>query len=88
MNRFNFFASLFKQASKAANANDIPQLTNFLKSSEVFRSIAWKIHNLKNNAVSKMDDVAFKEDPHNKPQQPHGHGQGSHRGHHNNSRKK
>lgn len=26
---------------------------------------------MKNNAVSKMDDMAFQDDPHNKPQSPH-----------------
>jgi hypothetical protein len=44
MSRFNFFASLLKNANNAAKAGDIPELTKFLKDSNVFRSMAWKIH--------------------------------------------
>lgn len=67
MSKYNFFASLLKNVNKAANAGDIPELTKFLKDSNVFRSMAWKIHEMKSNAVQKMDDIAFKDDPHNKP---------------------
>ena len=33
--------------------------------------VAWKIHDLKSNIANKMDDVAFKDDPHNKPNYKH-----------------
>ena len=67
MSKWNFLFGFLKKATGAANANDIPELTKFLKESQVFKSIAWKIHHMKNDAISKMDDVAFQDDPHNKP---------------------
>jgi hypothetical protein len=33
MSKFNFLFTLFKQATNAAKAGDVPELTNFLKSS-------------------------------------------------------
>lgn len=60
MSKFNFLFSLYKQVTNATKAGDIPQLTKFLKESEVFKNVAWKIHDMKKNAVSKMDDIAFK----------------------------
>ncbi len=29
--------------------------------------MAWKLHDFKKNALNKMDEAAFKNDPHNRP---------------------
>lgn len=65
-NKFNFLLKLFK-LGKGMNSGDIPQLTNFLKTSQAFKNLAWGIHDFKKNILSKMDNVAFRDDPHNKP---------------------
>lgn len=70
---FNFLTSLFKQANRVKNVNDVPELTNFLKNNEIFKAAAWKIHDIKNKAVQKMDDVAFQDDPKNKPKSQNHH---------------
>lgn len=67
MNMFNILKGFLGKAARIKNANDIPELTNFLKTSEVFKSAAWKIHDFKSKVIDKMDDVAFKNDPHNSP---------------------
>lgn len=82
MSKFNFLFTLFKQATNAAKAGDVPELTNFLKSSQVFKTVAWKIHDLKNNTISKMDDIAFKDDPHNKPKNYNDHNHNHKRNNH------
>lgn len=67
MSKFNFLFGLLGKAIKSKNVSDIPQLTNFLKSSEVFKSFAWRIHDLKNKTIDKLDEQAFKDDPQNNP---------------------
>ncbi len=64
---FNILKGFLGKAAKIKSANDIPQLTHFLKTSEVFKSVAWKIHDLKSKVVDKLDEAAFKDDPHNSP---------------------
>lgn len=60
MSKFNQLFNLFRQAKNMADKGDNPHVTNFLKNSSIFRTIALKIHDLKNNVVDKMDDIAFK----------------------------
>lgn len=59
MNKFNFLLSLFNKAGflgKSKSAQDIPELTNFLKNNEAFKAACWKVKEVQKNIIKKLDE--------------------------------
>ena len=47
---------------KSADKGDMPELTNFLKQSQGFKSLSWKIFHFKNDVVKKLDQMFVEND--------------------------
>jgi hypothetical protein len=63
---FYLFTNLFRSANRFSNSGDNPQLTNFLKNNQIFRNLAWKIHDTKHKVVKSVKEAMFKDEPQNK----------------------
>ena len=53
----------------AASRQDIPELTNFLKSNQTFKDACWKVHEMKNTLIRKLDEEVGHVEPGNKKNQ-------------------
>jgi hypothetical protein len=58
MKNFFFVTTLLK---KFTNTSHIPELTEFLKNNQGFKSLSWKIFHMKDNILKNLDDTILTE---------------------------
>lgn len=63
--------TIFRMLMKGYNQmskGDLPELTNFLKTNQGFKSLSWKIFHFKNDFLKKLDEHILEDEDNGKKQ--------------------